>query len=77
MKLCVGDGFPDVPPDCLWQSGKRHLAARFRGVKDAAPYELLRKTVGNGLDRSADLQPTSDFLGTVKTVPYTVNYNFC
>ena len=28
------------------------------------------KTVGNGLDRSADLQPTSDFLGTVKTVPY-------
>ena len=26
--------------------------------------------VGNGLDRSADLQPTSDSFGTVKTVPY-------
>ena len=44
MKFCVGDGFPDVPPDCLRQSGTRHLEARFWGVKDAAPYELLRKT---------------------------------
>ena len=31
MKFCVGDGFPDVPPDCLRQSGKTTSCGRVSG----------------------------------------------
>ncbi len=39
-------------------------------------YYIFKLIVGNGLDRSADLKRASDTFGTVKTVPYTVIFNY-
>ena len=36
-------------------------------TRHAVSLRMLMKTVGNSLDCSADLQPSYDFLGTVKT----------